>query len=63
MQPGDIGWLPRVTEASADRDPYREGSAEERPRRKRPKPDAPNASSEAPASPVGPIGQHIDLKA
>jgi hypothetical protein len=63
MQSGDIGWLPKVTEASADRESYRERSAEERPRRKRPKPAPGNTPSESPASPIGPIGQHIDLKA
>lgn len=60
MRPGDIGWMPRVTEVATGREQYR--AKEEPPHRRRRKKKVRKASQEAGSSSIGDTGRHIDLR-
>ncbi|MDQ7041667.1 MAG: hypothetical protein Q9M35_12085 [Rhodothermus sp.] len=61
MRPGDIGWMPRVTGVSAEREQYRE--KEKTARRVRRKKKGERTSDTPRAASAGDTGRHIDLRA
>ncbi|SHK69851.1 hypothetical protein [Rhodothermus profundi] len=60
MRPGDIGWMPRVTEVATDREQYR--AKEEPAHRRRRKKKVRKTSHASGTSSVGDTGRHIDLR-